>query len=100
MSDSIPLPSTDSVDLEVLRPFRADYLQLQNVEEKRVLLAMQEHLFRNTKVLQKAFAAIVLSSRGSFPRPATTPTPTCTSATNPHRVLRSRLLALTSAAPA
>jgi hypothetical protein len=67
MSDPIPLPSTNSVDLEVLRPFREDYLQLQNVEEKTVLLAMHEHLFRNTKVLQTAFAAIGLQNRHVMP---------------------------------
>ena len=67
MSDSNPLSSPSSVDLEVLRPFREDYLQLQNVEEKTVLLAMQEHLFRNTKLLQPAFAAIGLQGRHVMP---------------------------------
>ena len=44
MSDTIPFPSADPVDLEVLRAFHDDYVQLQNVEEKKVLLRMKDEI--------------------------------------------------------
>jgi hypothetical protein len=67
MSDIIPPPSDDSVNLEVLRPFRADYLELQNAEEKKVLLQMQKLLTGYKHRLRRLYNAIGLEGRIVMP---------------------------------
>ena len=67
MSDVIPPPSDDSVNLEDLRPFQADYLELQNVEEKKVLLQMQQLLTGYHHRLRRVFNAIGLEGRLVMP---------------------------------
>jgi len=67
MSDVIPMPSNDSVDLEVLRPFQADYRELQDAEEKKVLLQMQKLLTSYKHRLSRVFNAIGLEGRVVMP---------------------------------
>ena len=67
MSDIIPRPSDDSVNLEALRPFQADYLELQNEEEKKVLLQMQKLLTSYGHRLRRLFNAIGLEGRVVMP---------------------------------
>jgi hypothetical protein len=67
MSDQIPLPSENSVDLEVLRSFRADYEQLQYKDEKKVLLRMKDIMSAHLHRLKRIYNAIGLEGRCVMP---------------------------------
>jgi len=67
MSDIIPIPSADPVDLEVLRAFHDDYVQLQNVEEKKVILRMKDVLLSNAEQVRSVRKEIGLDGRFVLP---------------------------------
>jgi len=67
MSDIIPRPSDDSVNLEALRPFLADYHELHNEEEKKILLQMKDLMTGYKHRMGRVFNAIGLEGRVVMP---------------------------------
>ena len=67
MSDTIPLPSADPVDLEVLRPFRDEYMELQNVDEKKFLLRIKDILLSDAERVRSQRAQLGLDGRFVLP---------------------------------
>jgi hypothetical protein len=67
MSDTIPIPSDDPVDLEVLRAFHDEYIQLQRVEEKKVILRMKDVLMGYAEQVRSAGKEIGMDRRFVLP---------------------------------
>ena len=63
MSDMIPLPSPDPVDLEILRPFQADYHDLHDVEDKKIFLRLKDLFTPERERQPRLFEAIGLEGR-------------------------------------